>query len=84
MFSKEGKEKEKLEELQQADRLNSIIEEKLSPELIINITGMTREETNIFIDWCNFSPSFIARLTDYDLISVIVYRHRQYKKIKKL
>ncbi|MDD4149488.1 MAG: carboxypeptidase-like regulatory domain-containing protein [Bacteroidales bacterium] len=84
MFSKEGKERQKLEELQQADLLNNIIEEKLSPELIINITGMTREETNIFIDWCNFSPSFIARLTDYDLISVIVYRHRQYKKIKNL
>lgn len=84
MFSKEGKERQKLEELQQADRLNRIIEEKLNPELIMNITRMSREEVNIFIDWCNFSQGFVARLTEYDLISVIVYKHKQYKKFTGL
>ncbi|MDD2636760.1 MAG: carboxypeptidase-like regulatory domain-containing protein [Bacteroidales bacterium] len=84
MFSKEGKEKRKLEELQQADKLTNIIEEKLSPELIMTITKMPREEVNIFIDWCNFSSGFITRLTEYELISVIIYKHKQYKKAKRL
>lgn len=81
MFSKEGKEKRKLEEIQQKDLQNSAVEEKISPELIMDITGMSREETNMFLDWCNFSPDFVAKLSDYDLLSLIVHKYRQYKTI---
>lgn len=77
-FSKEGKEKQKLAEIQKKDYFNTLLEEKISSAIIIKITGMSQEETNIFLEWCNFSPEFIVKLTEYDLISVIVYKHKQY------
>jgi len=82
MFSKEGKEKQKLEELQQKDYLNSIIDEKISAAVVMKITGMNQEEANIFLEWCNFSPDFLLKLTEYDLISVIVYKQKQYNNIR--
>ncbi len=83
MFSKEGKEKQKLAELQEKDYLNSILDEKISTALIMKITGMTQEETNIFIQWCNFTPEFVMKLTEYDLVSVIAHKHKQYQAIKR-
>lgn len=81
MFSKEGKEKQKLAELQSRDYLSSIIDKKVSTELIMKITGLSAEETIVFLNWCNFSPEFILKLTDYDFISVIAYKNRQYQGI---
>lgn len=79
MFSKEGKEKQKLEELQQKDYLNSIIDEKISTALVMKITGLNQVECNIFLNWCEFSSDFLLKLNEYDLISVIVYKYKQYK-----
>lgn len=83
MFSKEGKEKQKLIELQQKDYLNSIIDKKISTALVMQITGLTQEECNIFLNWCNFSPEFLLKLTEYDMISVIVYKYKQYQSQKR-
>lgn len=80
MFSKEGKERRKLEEIQQQDDLYNAIEQKVSKKLIMDITGLSQEEANLFIEWCNFSPDFIMKLTEYDLISVIVYKYGVYQK----
>ncbi len=82
MFSKEGKERRKLEEIQGKDYLAAILDEKVSTSYVMELTGMTFEETNEFILWCNFSPDFIMRLTEYDLISVIGYKYKQYKNLK--
>ncbi len=79
MFSKEGKERQKLEEIQQKDRLNEVIDAKVSIEMVMKVTGLSKSETNIFIDWCGFSTGFVNGLTEYDLISVIVYKYKQYK-----
>ncbi|HOZ30236.1 MAG TPA: carboxypeptidase-like regulatory domain-containing protein [Bacteroidales bacterium] len=78
MFSKEGKEKQKLMELQQKDYLNSIIDEKISTAMVMKITGLSKQECNIFLNWCNFSSDFLLKLSEYDLISVIVYKYKQY------
>lgn len=82
MFSKEGKERRKLEEIQEKDYLTAILDEKVSTAYVMKITGMTLKETNEFIIWCNFSPDFIMRLSEYDLISVIAYKYKQYKNLK--
>ena len=78
MFSKEGKERRKLEEITERDQLSKIIDQKLSPDLVMKITGLSREDSNVFINWCSFSPDFIKNLNEYDLISVIVFKHKQY------
>jgi hypothetical protein len=82
MFSKEGKERRKLEEIKARDYLNSVIEDKISTSFIMKITGMSQQEANSFIDWCDFSPEFVIKLTEYDLISVIIYKNMHYQKIK--
>ncbi|MDD3859477.1 MAG: carboxypeptidase-like regulatory domain-containing protein [Bacteroidales bacterium] len=79
MFSKEGKEKQKLLELQEKDYLNSIIESKISIALVMKITGLNQEECKVFLNWCNFSSDFLLKLTEYDLISVIAFKFKQYK-----
>jgi hypothetical protein len=79
MFSKEGKEKRKLQEIQDRDRQINAISERVSSEFIMEITGMNMEETNIFIEWCRFSPEFINRLSEYDLITLILYKHEQFE-----
>ncbi len=84
MFSKEGKERRKLEEIQKKDNLNDVIDSKVSSDLIMKITGLSREETNLFIEWCRFSPDFIANLTEYDLITVIIYKYKLYQKVNYL
>ncbi|HNQ68197.1 MAG TPA: carboxypeptidase-like regulatory domain-containing protein [Bacteroidales bacterium] len=80
MFSKEGKEKQKLLELQQKDYLNSIIDSKISTALVMKITGLNQEECNVFLNWCDFSSDFLLKLTEYDLISIIAYKFKQYQK----
>lgn len=82
MFSKEGKEKQKLAELQGKDYLNSLIEEKISAALVMKITGLNQSETNAFLEWCNFSPEFVMKLTEYDLVSVIVYKYKLYENLR--
>ena len=81
MFSKEGKERRKLEEIQERDKLYDAIEEKISVEIVMKITGLSKEETNVFLEWCKFSPDFIKRISEYDLVSVIIYKYGLYQKI---
>lgn len=82
MFSKEGKELRKLEEVQRKDNLNNLINAKIGYDVIMKLTGMSQNEVNLFLDWCSFSPDFINKLTEYDLISVIMYKHSIYQKVK--
>jgi hypothetical protein len=82
-FSKEGKEKAKLEELQNQMLLEEVIDAKINPELIMKITGLSHTETNVFLKWCNLSPEFIMRMSEYELISLISHRYLEYASIKK-
>ena len=84
LFSKEGKERQKLEEIQSRDYLSELIDKKVSSSFISEITGMSLKETNIFLSWCNFSPEFILKLNEYDLISIIIYKHKQYSRIQHI
>jgi hypothetical protein len=61
--------------------ISVLYKEKVSIEMVMRITGMSKKDTNIFLDWCRFSPEFISNLTEYDLISVIVYKFKQYQNI---
>ncbi len=80
MFSKEGKERRKLEEIQKRDAFVDAVNESISIEVVMKITGLSIQETNAFIEWCQFSPDFISRITKYDLVSVIIYKYDIYQK----
>lgn len=81
-FSREGRERRKLQELLERDREQALIESKISIQKISRITGLDLYEAEDFFKWCNFPTEFILRLSDYELILLIMHRFEQYQRIK--
>lgn len=77
MFSKEGKARRKLEELEREDALRERIETKYSVEIVSSITGANANQANEFMKWCAFSNRLVLSLGEYELIELII---RQYDK----
>jgi hypothetical protein len=76
MFSKEGREKQKLYEIQKNDNLFDLIESKISCDKLAEILELSREDFNKFIDWNNFNYDFINSLNGYELVNLL--KHRKY------
>ncbi len=83
MFSKEGKERQKLQELEKQDYIESIIEKKIGINAIMKIIDEDMQNTYMFLAWCNFSADFINNISSYDLAFVIKHKHKQYKTTKR-
>ena len=81
-FSKEGKERRKLEELMQKDKLKDLVESKISYKKIGALLRINELETEQFINWCNFSPEFLSRINDYDFIMLLLSKYKQYHNIQ--
>jgi hypothetical protein len=79
-FSKEGREKRKLEELLEQDRKRGLIESRISVRKIGSITNLNEAEARQFLEWCNFSVEFILKINDYELIRLIMHRFEQYRR----
>ena len=82
-FSKEGKERQKLAEIKEKDRIDELIESRISTSQIMEITGFTKVETIRFLEWCNFSADFINSMNAYNFIMVLKHKAEQYKKLYK-
>ena len=82
-FSKEGKERKKLAELQQKDHVSQLIEERITTVQIMELTGFTELETSRFLDWCDFSAEFINSMNAYNFIMVVKHKAEQYKKLNR-
>lgn len=78
LFSKEGKERRKLQELKDKDAQEEFLYERVNIDLIMKITKTTREETNLFLKWCNLSVDFISSLSEYELAKFITQKYDQY------
>lgn len=83
IFSKEGRQKRKLAELQEQDIIYEKVHYRFSPQIISRITGTSIDEAEKFINWCDFSNMLIISLTDYELIELIVRQYEKYKKKKE-
>lgn len=79
-FSREGRERRKLQELLERDRVRAQLEEKISLRDIAKIANMNVEDAEAFLKWCNFPPEFILSLNDYDLIMIVMQRLEQFKR----
>ena len=82
-FSKEGKERQKLAELQEKDYIGKLIEERITTKQIMDLTGMSKLETERFIEWCDFSADFIKSMNTYYFIMVVKHKAEQYKKLNR-
>ncbi len=79
-FSKEGRERRKLEELLEQDRRRELIENRINTRKIASITKLSEAEAQNFLNWCNFSVEFILKINDYELIRLIMHRFEQYTR----
>lgn len=81
LFSKEGKARRKLEELKRKDAVRALIEERISTRNLAELIGLSVNEAERFLDWCNFTDSFIKSLNAYDFVTVIKHKAVQYKQL---
>jgi len=82
-FSKEGRERQKLAELQEKDYITKLIEDRITTQQIMELTGFTEIETYRFLDWCDFSAEFIKSMNAYYFIMIVKHKAEQYKKLNR-
>lgn len=83
MFSKEGRQRRKLEEFEAKDSFYEKVESRYNPEIVGNITGLSTEKAKEFMKWCNFNEYLILSLSDYQLIELVVRQFEKYDKLNK-
>jgi len=77
-FSKEGRERRKLAELQRQDALNAKIETHFNKSMVKRITGLDDELADKFIEYCNFSDEFLLNAPDYYIIEIILEQYEEF------
>lgn len=80
LFSKEGKSKRKLADLQLADARKYYAHLRYNPSLVTHITGLKGPQLEAFMRYCFLSEDFILRATDYELTLEINRCLRDFKK----
>ena len=81
MFSKEGKQRRKLMELETKDAYQTIVDEKYNVNMVCDITGLSIEQAEIFMKWCNLNDNLILSINEYELIEIIIRQFHQYQNI---
>jgi hypothetical protein len=82
-FSKKGKELKKLSFLYDQLLTDEIIEARLSPERIRNITGNDTLDVPAFLGYCYLPDQFVLSASDYDLFYAIKKYYKQYIEERK-
>lgn len=82
IFSKEAKEKRKLDKIKQQEESTKYVISKVRYEIIESITGFKDENINYFLSWCNFRHDFLMNISDYDLIILISQKYNDYKLLQ--
>lgn len=80
MFSKEGKSKRKLADLQLADARKYYAFLRYNPSLVSHITGLKGPQLEAFMRYCFLTEDFILRASDYELTLQINQCLRDFKK----
>lgn len=81
--SKRDKSIEKLVEIEKADHLERMYNEKFSDSLIHKITGLKGQEIEDFKKFCRIDRNFVLSANDYDLITRIKTFNELYKRSRK-
>lgn len=79
-FSKEGKERRKLEEIQERDLIKNAVGEKFNVAMVMRITGLSEAEAIAFIEWMALPDRFVLNTAEYQLIEVIMMQFVKYSR----
>lgn len=81
-FSREARQRRKLESELAKEFVAKQVAGRFNPQLIKRATGLSNEEEiNRFMEFCNFDPSFILRVSDYELVTAILICYERYARV---
>lgn len=83
-FSKEGKSRRKLVELQAEDEISTKISRRFNEETVASLTGLSGDTIKDFMTFCRFGTNFILKAPEYEFLMAIKKRFEQYKELKGL
>lgn len=66
-FSKEARERRKLEAFKKQTGVQKIIDSKYNIEVVKNVTKLNEEGARRFMEWCRFEEEFLIKATEYEL-----------------
>lgn len=82
-FSKLGREKNLVAELEYEDRRRELLKELLSKYVRYDIIDLKNEDFDAFIDFLNLPDEFIKSAEQYDLIMAVKYRYEVFEAGRK-
>lgn len=81
-FSRKAKEMDKLQDLLNQDNIRTAANSNLTTELIQEVTGLTPQDVDEFVQFCSIDTEFAARSSKYDLMVAVSKCYDYYKKSK--
>lgn len=82
-FGKTPKQLRKLRELIQKDAWKRKLAGR-NGEILLELTGMSRDEVSAFTFYCRYSPNAIRHATDYQLLSSLLDCYEEYQKEREV
>jgi hypothetical protein len=78
LFSRRPKQLEKLRQLQAEDYYRLKLTEGNNRAILVELTGLPREELEAFMFYCKYSDTFINTLNDYQFLQSLLQCYDQY------
>lgn len=78
LFSRRPKQLEKLRQLQAEDYYRRKLTEGNNREILVELTGLPREELEAFMFYCKYSDTYINTLNDYQFLQSLLQCYDQY------
>ena len=79
-FSRQAREMAKLQELLNNENQAAVAQSKLTPELIETVTGLSQDDLDEFVRFCDMGTEFVATATTYDLMIALGRCHDEFVK----
>lgn len=83
LFSKKPRKLKKLRELKNKDATRNILTNRFDREIILDYLEMDINELTEVLSECNYSPYFISKATDLQIIEAVLECFENHKAIKK-
>lgn len=78
--TKKEKQLKKLKKIKEREYRSNIIGKKYNLSIVSQHTGLSKQEAEKFIKWCNFNSEFLYYSNDYDIVNAIKKRFKTYSK----
>jgi hypothetical protein len=83
-FSKEGKQKRKMETFRKIEADEIIIQSKYNLSIIKRVTQLADDDAKRFMEWCKFEEDYILRATDYELAVAMLKCLDEFNKVDSI